>query len=267
MGFYEIILFSLLFLALGSFSSVLIYRLPLIENNRSLNLISPRSHCINCKNKISFINLLPILGFLLQRGICEHCGKKINLSYLIHEINNVIAGLILLYLHSISYELLFSYFLFFVLYVMIMTDYEKFYLPFSFNICITAIGFISIYFTDLFYIKDYGVIASSQLMLSFYGFFIGFFLLWFINILYKLIKKKDGIGGGDILLLGGFGSIVGPLSLPSIILMGSLFTIFISFLDKDKFKEELPLGSGLILGFFLFQIFKFFELLPQWLVI
>jgi len=49
--------------------------------------------------------------------------------------------------------------------------------------------------------------------------------------------------------------------------MGSLFTIFISFLDKDKFKEELPLGSGLILGFFLFQIFKFFELLPQWLVI
>ena len=42
---HEFIL-SIVFLSIGSFSSVLIYRLPLMESgNKEINLFYPRSHC------------------------------------------------------------------------------------------------------------------------------------------------------------------------------------------------------------------------------
>ncbi|SVD71388.1 uncharacterized protein METZ01_LOCUS424242, partial [marine metagenome] len=40
-----LIYLSLFALTVGSFVSVFIYRFPLMENNKALNLISPKSFC------------------------------------------------------------------------------------------------------------------------------------------------------------------------------------------------------------------------------
>ena len=84
--------------------------------------------------------------------------------------------------------------------------------------------------------------------------------LFLINLIYKIINKVDGIGGGDFILLGGMGTLVGPFHLTSIILLGSFSTLIIKFTNYKKYKQELPLGAGLIIGLFVYTICKFFEL-------
>ena len=100
----------------------------------------------------------------------------------------------------------------------------------------------------------------TQFELSIYGFIVGYFILWFINIIYKSFKKRDGIGGGDFLLLGGIGSLVGPFILPPIIFIGSISTLILGLIYKLNLNNELPLGSGLIIGLFIYLLARFFEL-------
>jgi prepilin signal peptidase PulO-like enzyme (type II secretory pathway) len=75
-----------------------------------------------------------------------------------------------------------------------------------------------------------------------------------------LLKKQDGIGGGDFLLLGGIGSLIGPISLAPVIFIGSLATLFVGLIGKNDLKKELPLGSGFIIGLLIYLLIKFFEL-------
>jgi hypothetical protein len=69
------------------------------------------------------------------------------------------------------------------------------------------------------------------------------------------------------LLLGGIGSLVGPISLAPVIFIGSLATLFVGVIGKYDLKKELPLGSGFIIGLLVYLLIKFFELSSLGLVI
>ena len=60
----------------GSFFNVVIYRLPL-----NLSIVKPRSFCPKCKSKISWRENIPLLSWLIQKGQCLNCGKKISFKY------------------------------------------------------------------------------------------------------------------------------------------------------------------------------------------
>ena len=72
---------------------------------------------------------------------------------------------------------------------------------------------------------------------SFYGFMVGFFSLWLVNAVYKFFRKKDGIGGGDFILFGGIGTLIGPFYLPLVLLFGSL--VFINNLFNIEEKVDI----------------------------
>ncbi|MCL6450768.1 MAG: prepilin peptidase [Acetobacteraceae bacterium] len=63
-------------LAVGSFLSVCIHRLP-----RGESVISPPSHCPGCGHRLGPAELVPLLSYLLQRGRCRHCGAGISWMY------------------------------------------------------------------------------------------------------------------------------------------------------------------------------------------
>ena len=108
---------------------------------------------------------------------------------------------------------------------------------------------------DYIYVDD-----ISQFTLSLSGFITGYLILWLINTIYKSLKKVDGIGGGDFILLAGIGSLVGPFAIAPIIFFGSLSTIFLVLVTRFKLTKTLPLGSGLIIGLFIYLFLKFYEL-------
>jgi leader peptidase (prepilin peptidase)/N-methyltransferase len=65
----------------GSFINVVIYRLP-----AGMSVITPSSRCPTCGARLSWWENTPILGWLLVRGRCRHCGVPISPQYMLVEL-------------------------------------------------------------------------------------------------------------------------------------------------------------------------------------
>jgi leader peptidase (prepilin peptidase) / N-methyltransferase len=66
---------------IGSFSNVLIHRLPIGEN-----IAFPASHCPKCNHKLGVLDLVPIFSWLSLGGRCRYCRATINPRYPIIEL-------------------------------------------------------------------------------------------------------------------------------------------------------------------------------------
>jgi leader peptidase (prepilin peptidase)/N-methyltransferase len=70
-----------------------------------------------------------------------------------------------------------------------------------------------------------------------WGALLGYVVLWSLNVLYRLIKKQDGIGMGDAKLLAALGAWLGWTALPSLLLIAS-FTGIIGGLIYLQWKQQ-----------------------------
>ena len=80
---YLAFIFGLVF---GSFLNVIIYRL---KNDLP---VSGRSFCPECKAKLKWYDLVPLLSFIWLRGRCRYCHKKISWQYPMVEILSGLIG-------------------------------------------------------------------------------------------------------------------------------------------------------------------------------
>jgi prepilin signal peptidase PulO-like enzyme (type II secretory pathway) len=68
--------------AMGSLSNVFIFRVP-----RRMSLTKPRhSICSTCKSRLTTLEMLPVISYVLIRGRCRHCKEKIPSRYLTVEL-------------------------------------------------------------------------------------------------------------------------------------------------------------------------------------
>jgi leader peptidase (prepilin peptidase) / N-methyltransferase len=65
----------------GSFLNVCIYRMPLGQS-----VVSPPSHCPNCKYSIPFYLNVPLVTWLTLRGKCANCREPISIRYFLVEL-------------------------------------------------------------------------------------------------------------------------------------------------------------------------------------
>ena len=70
-------------LVLGSFSNVVIYRLPL-----GRSVVRPGSACPGCGSPIRWWDNVPVLSWLALRARCRHCGARISARYPLVELAN-----------------------------------------------------------------------------------------------------------------------------------------------------------------------------------
>jgi leader peptidase (prepilin peptidase) / N-methyltransferase len=68
-------------LMLGSFINLAADRVP-----RGESIVRPRSHCRSCGRVLTFVDLLPVAGYLLRRGRCATCGSRIGRTSPVVEI-------------------------------------------------------------------------------------------------------------------------------------------------------------------------------------
>lgn len=66
---------------IGSFTNVLIYRIP-----RGESVAFPPSHCPNCDHRLGVLDLVPVLSWVLLRGKCRYCGNPISSRYPVVEL-------------------------------------------------------------------------------------------------------------------------------------------------------------------------------------
>ncbi len=245
----ELVLTNLLLIAfggcLGSFASLLIYRLPLEDNE--INILKPRSFCPQCKSQLSIIQLIPFMGYLYSRGICLACNAKINRLYLFNEL--IITAFILFIFSKLALANLSSWLIVLIiisLYIQSIIDLQTLHLFQPISAILILSGLILNISVEFFTVP----------LDSFLGLIFGYGILFCINEVYKMIRSKDGIGSGDFLLLGGIGSIFGASAIGPILLIGSSITLCLYAINKDR---ELPLGFGLAIGA-IFYCFLFLAL-------
>lgn len=80
----EILIYAIIFIIgtlFGSFFTLAIYRIPLKQD-----ITHKRSFCPNCAHKLNFLDLIPVFSYVLLRGKCRYCHKKIRPRYLILEL-------------------------------------------------------------------------------------------------------------------------------------------------------------------------------------
>ena len=68
-------------LLVGSFSNVLIWRLP-----RGENIAFPPSHCPNCDHRLAPLDLVPVASWLSLGGKCRYCRSPIKARYPVVEL-------------------------------------------------------------------------------------------------------------------------------------------------------------------------------------
>jgi prepilin signal peptidase PulO-like enzyme (type II secretory pathway) len=75
---FIIIALGLLGVCLGSFANAAIWRLKVNKG-----IVNDRSECVHCHHKLAAIDLIPVVSWLMLRGKCRYCGKKIDDSPLV----------------------------------------------------------------------------------------------------------------------------------------------------------------------------------------
>jgi leader peptidase (prepilin peptidase) / N-methyltransferase len=228
----EIIFLTLLALALGSFANCLIWRLYV---NKS---IKGRSICPKCKHQLAWYDNIPLISFLLLKGKCRYCQKKISWQYFLVEFSLAILFILAWHLASDDIYLFIKLCLaIFLLLIIFVFDLRYYLIPIN----------LLLIMSPLIYLVNLLSGISWYLPLFFSLILIIFFLIQYI------ITNKKGIGEGDIWLGGSIGlMLAGWTELFIVILvsylLGSLVGIVLMILKKKKWQSKLPLGVFLSFG-------------------
>src|SRR5262245_8822622 len=213
-------------LAFGSFLNVCIYRL-----HRGISVIRPGSTCPGCKLAIRFYDNVPILSWLILRGRCRNCTSRITPRYLIVEL---LTGAIFLACYAYfgwTLAMLKYCTLGFLLLGLIFTDAETQLLPDKLTITGLAIGLV---FSLLVPVNDLasqllpGVVTlpvSSDISWRFLslvdsglGAIVGASFIYGAGAIYLRARGVEGMGFGDVKLMGMIGAFLG--------IKLTIFTIF-----------------------------------------
>lgn len=220
----------------GSFLNVCIYRLP-----RGESIVWPGSHCPSCGVAIRWYDNVPITGYLWLRGHCRACGAAIPLRYPLVEAANAFGYLTLLWWFGPGWATLFYAVLFSSLIVITGTDLSHKIIPNVITLPGIVLGLVG---------------AATVLPVSFrdgvLGMCIGGGILWLLAWASPYLFGKEGMGGGDIKLLGMVGAFLGWKPALVTIMVGSLVgsiigvtLIALRWLNRD---EYIPFGPFLALG-------------------
>ncbi len=229
-----LIIFFILGLLFGSFFTVVGMRLPNHEN-----FLNSRSYCDRCHHRLSLLDMVPILSFLLLKGRCRYCKGKIDsLSSYMEFFTGVLFALAY-YVFGFSYELLIALGIVSMLSIISVSDLSYYIIPDE----------VLIFFAGYFLIiktLQLGVIPALKCVLS--GIIL-FTIMYIIMLLGNLIFKKETLGGGDIKMMFVFGIILHPLLGLIVIFIGSVLALPVSiFLLMKKHEHLVPFGPFLLIG-------------------
>ena len=193
-------LFFFLGAVFGSFANVLIYRMP-----KKIPFAKERSACTSCGHTLGFVDLVPILSYVILRGKCRHCGAGFSAMYPLVEA--LVALLFLsVYLRFGFCDSVFVAFFSFVLVVVAIVDFYTQEIYDSLVALLFGCGFLWVvlghFFPDVF-------LSAPNWHSSLIGFFVGGLPLLIINRLCVLFLKKEGFGFGDVKLMFAVGIFLG----------------------------------------------------------
>ncbi len=227
---------------IGSFLNVVIHRIP-----RDKSIVRPGSSCPSCGARIKFYDNIPILSYLILRGRCRGCGQHISLRYPIVELVSGLAFAACLRTTGFSVELPIVLVFVCLLITLSFIDLDFMIIPDVLSLGGLLLGIVLSFFRPFFSFVD-----------ALLGVLVGGGLLYIIAKSYELLRKKEGMGGGDIKLLGMIGAFCGIKGVVFSLVVGSFLGtavgIPLMLLKRANTQYALPFGPFLSFGAVMYAV-------------
>ncbi|MGO8718748.1 MAG: prepilin peptidase [Acidobacteriaceae bacterium] len=225
-------------LVFGSFLNVCIARLPAHQS-----IVAPPSHCLHCDKPIRPRDNIPVLSWLWLRGHCRACNARISLQYPLVELGTA-ALFVACFLHTgATWQTLVDAVACFLLLGLAVMDWQTMLLPDTFTLTGIGAAFLLKVFAPgtqfrmrvaIRTLED-AAIAAALLLLA-----------W---ALYRIVRRREGLGLGDVKLLAMMAAFMGlPLALFGYfvgVLAAALFAIVLLVRGKARGFDRIPFGSFL----------------------
>jgi len=219
--------------AWGSFLNVVIYRLP-----QGQSLIRPPSHCPACQTPIKPIHNIPVLAWLLLRGRCRTCGAKIPATYPLVEALTPACFLLLYLNYGLSLHFFTSCLFTSGLIALAFIDYYHQILPDQITLPGLALALLYAFFRGDLTLRQalVGALVGAGILLAVFG-------------AYYLLRRKEGLGMGDVTLMLMVGAYLGWRPAVVTLILGSFAGAIVGIIfiaaRKQDMQTALPFGSFL----------------------
>ncbi len=245
----------LLGLLIGSFLNVCIVRIP-----AGKSIVLPASACPKCGAPIKPYDNIPVVSYLLLRGKCRGCQTKISLMYPLVELLNGALYLICYLAFGLTLETLKWAIFASLLLVLVFTDLRERILPDVINFSGFAIALVFSLFlppTDgaaqwlaARYFAFPPPMPLISLADSIFGAAFGSGILWIISEGYFRLRKREGMGLGDVKMMLMAGAFLGLKRTVLTILLGSVLgsVIGVAFIAIRRKGTDYELPFGTFLG-------------------
>jgi leader peptidase (prepilin peptidase)/N-methyltransferase len=247
----EAILALVVGLLTGSFLNVCIYRWP-----RDLSVVRPRSYCPACQHALAWYDNVPLVSYVLLEGRCRHCRSLISWRYPLVELLTGGLFFTLVLRHGPSLVALKWCVFTGLLIGLVFSDMEQQILPDELTLTGIVAGLVLVILApppegivSLLLSREWSP-ARRALVEALIGGMFAAGLLWWIGLVYKLVRHREGMGFGDVKMVGMIGIFLG--------LQGALFTVVVGSIlgsvagvtyslarRKPLLTQELPFGSFL----------------------
>ena len=247
--------FSFLFGAvIGSFLNVCIHRLP-----RGESIVWPGSHCPHCQRPIAAYDNIPLISYLLLGAKCRHCRAAISPRYFLVELATACLFLVSYWQFGLSIAFARQVIFGSLLIVLVVTDWQERILPDRITFPGMALGLVFSLAvpvgdgTGAWLARLAGLyrlpLWTGSLVDALAGALAGGGLLYLLGEVYFRLRRREGMGFGDVKMMAMVGFFLGPKLTLLTILVGSLAgsvlgLLFIVVLRKDT-SYELPFGTFL----------------------
>jgi leader peptidase (prepilin peptidase)/N-methyltransferase len=231
---------ALLGAIIGSFLGAVLVRLP-----AGRSVVTGRSACDSCGRTLLPADLVPIASYLLLRGRCRGCGARIDPWQFVCETGGAVLGglpwLVIAEPVQAGAAMAFGW----LLLLLALLDVRHFWLPARLVAALAAVGGAFVAARSWLAGGDPGPLVAATS-----GAALGFAILAIARIAYRRLRGREGMGGGDPLLLGAIGIWLGPLGVIETLLGASLAGIVVAvalLLTGRQVESDtaLPLGTAL----------------------
>jgi len=236
---YNIFIYTAAFIygiCIGSFTNVLIYRIPLGEN-----VATTSSHCMTCGTKIKRYDLIPLFSYIILRGRCRHCKAKLSAQYPLVEFISGIGYVLIVMANGLN--------LLSVIYC----------LSFSCLITITVIDWrtYEIYNCMIYALLVLGIARVAIDYHNIWDYVIGFFVVSSIFFIIYFVSHERAMGFGDVKLMAVAGLLLGWKGTLLAMLIGLTLgsVIHLIRMKVSKKGHVLALGPYLSAGIFITMLY------------
>lgn len=223
-------------LVIGSFLATILIRWP-----AGRDVVRGRSACDACGVVLGPFELVPLFSWLVRRGRCRRCGAAIDRRHVAIELAAALIGVVAALAHPLPLALVTAMLGWWLLLAAAL-DLEHQWLPDLLTLPLLALGLLAAH-------AGFGPPLAERAA----GAAIGWASLAAIAFLYRRLRGREGMGGGDPKMFGAVGAWVGAWNLPAILLAAGLIGLAAVLAMRLRGEAvnattRLPLGTLMALA-------------------